>query len=153
MEKFKYVKDSEAQQIQIVMQQDINGYNRLFGGRLVEWIDIVGAVVARRHSEREVTTVCIDNLYFKEAAYVNNTLLLHGRITYAGHTSMEVKVETFVEKLSGERKHINTAYVVFVAIDENEKPAKVPALRLLSDEERLEWEKAKERQKRRLEYR
>lgn len=152
MENYKYVKDSEAQQIQIVMQKDINGYNRLFGGRLAEWIDIVAAVVARRHSKCEVTTICIDNLYFKEPAYVNNTLILQGRITYAGNTSMEIKVETFVEKLSGERKHINTAYVVLVAIDEDEKPVKVPPLRLVTDEERQEWERATERQKHRLTY-
>jgi acyl-CoA hydrolase len=152
MEKYKYVSDSEAQQIQIVMQKDINGYKRLFGGRLAEWIDIVAAVVARRHSEKEVTTVCIDNLHFKAAAYVNNTLLLKGKITYAGNTSMEVKVETFVEKLNGERNHINTAYIVFVAIDENGKPSAVPKLMLKTDEERKEWEKAQIRQKNRMRY-
>lgn len=152
MEKYKYVSDSESQQIQIVMQKDINGYKRLFGGRLAEWIDIVAAVVARRHSEKEVTTVCIDNLHFEAPAYVNNTLLLKGKITFSGNTSMEVKVDTFVEKLSGERNHINTAYIVLVAIDENGKPSIVPKLRLKTDEERKEWDKAKIRQKNRMIY-
>lgn len=140
MEKFKRCSDSQTFQIQILMQKDINGYKRLFGGRLMEWIDIVAAVVARRHSNSEVTTVSVDNLHFKAAAYVNNTLILSGKITYVGNTSMEVKVETFVEKLDGERLYINTAYVVLVAIDENEKPVKVPRLIVETDEEKAEWE-------------
>lgn len=65
---------------------------------------------------------------------------------------MEVKVETFVEKLNGERNHINTAYIVFVAIDENGKPSAVPKLMLKTDEERKEWEKAQIRQKNRMRY-
>ncbi len=145
MDTFKRCADSESCQIQILMQKDINGYKRLFGGRLMEWIDIVAAVVARRHSGCEVTTVSVDNLRFKAPAYVNNTLILKGKITYVGNSSMEVKVDTFVEKLNGERLHINTAYVVLVAIDENEKPLRVPRLITETEEEKAEWERGKKR--------
>lgn len=145
MEKFKHVSDSTTEQIQILMQKDINGIKRLFGGRLMEWIDIVAAVVARRHSNMEVTTVSVDNLRFESPAYINNTLLLFGKITYVGNTSMEVKVDTFVEKLSGERTRINTAYVVLVAIDENEQPARVPRLILDTEEIKAEWERGVKR--------
>ena len=127
------------------MPEHINGYNRLFGGRLVEWIDVVAAVVARRHSQREITTVCIDNLYFKAAAHVNNTMVLIGQITYVGNTSMEVRVDTFVEKINGERELVNRAYLVMVALDESERPAKVPGLILETEEERAEWEAGQKR--------
>ena len=72
----KRVSDSKAEQIQIILSEHINGYGRLFGGRLVEWIDIVAAVVARRHCQREVTTVTIDNLQFKHPVHQNSTLVL-----------------------------------------------------------------------------
>ena len=139
------VQDSRTQQIQILMPEHINGYDRLFGGKLVEWVDIVAAVVARRHSHRNVTTASIDNLQFMAAAHVNNTVLLDGRITYVGKTSMEVCVETFVERLDGTKELVNKAYLVLVAIDENEKPVPVPPLLLETEDERTEWEAGKRR--------
>ena len=74
-----------------------------------------------------------------------NTLVLNGHITYVGRTSMEVRVDTFIESLSGERTLINTAYVVMVALDENDCPTPVPGLILTTDEEKAEWEAAKKR--------
>lgn len=90
----KRVADSRTEQIQILMPEHINGAGRLFGGKLVEWIDVVAGVVARRHSGRNVTTAAIDNLQFKAAAYVNDTLVLVGRVTLVGRTSREVRVDT-----------------------------------------------------------
>lgn len=136
----KHVSDSLTEQIQILMPEHINGYNRLFGGKLVEWIDIVAAVVARRHSNKNVTTVTIDNLQFKSPARVNSTIVLIGRITYVGTTSMEVRVDTFVETLQGSQTLINRAYLVMVALDENDNPTPVPRLILDTDEEQLEWD-------------
>ncbi len=148
----KRVCDSYAEQVQILTQSNLNGYNRLFGGQLMEWIDIVAAVVARRHSGCNVTTAVVDLLEFKEPAYANDTVIITGRITYAGTTSMEIKVETYIEELSRSKRLINTAYVVMVAIDENEKPTKVPQLILTTDEEKNEYEKALLRRKRREKY-
>ena len=136
----KKVSDSRTEQIQILMPAHINGYKRLFGGKLVEWIDVVAAVVARRHSGCNVTTASIDNLVFKEAAYVNSTVLLVGQMTYVGKTSMEVRVDTFVEALDKERRHVNRAYLVMVALGEDDKPMEVPGLILETEEERVEWE-------------
>lgn len=141
----KRVCESKAEHVQIVLFEYLNGYNRLFGGKLVEWIDVVAAVVARRHSNRNVTTASIDNLQFKEPAYINDTVVMHGCITYTGKTSMEVRVDTFVEKLNGEKTLINRAYLVLVALDENEKPVAVPQLILETDEEKEEWQAAKRR--------
>ena len=106
----------------------------------MEWIDVVAGVVARRHSGREVTTAAIDNLQFKAAAHINSTVVLIGRITYVGRTSMEVRVDAFVEELDGRRQMINRAYLVMVALDEHEQPTPVPPLILESEEDRTEWE-------------
>lgn len=141
----KRVIDSVSEQIQILMPSHINGVSRLFGGRLMEWIDVVAAVVARRHSGCDVTTACVDTLEFTAPAHVNSTIIMQGRITYVGRTSMEVRVDTFVEALSGVRTQINKAYLVLVAIDECEMPVEVPQLELVTKEEKLEWENAKKR--------
>ena len=141
----KSVKDSYAEQVQILTQKDMNGYNRLFGGRLMEWIDIVASVVARRHSGRNVTTAVVDTLTFRAPAHLNDTVILCGRITYVGRTSMEVCVETYVEHLDSSRTLINTAYVIIIAIDENEMPVEVPRLKLETEEEKAEWALAEKR--------
>ena len=143
MEKYnktKRVSESRTEQIQIIMPEHINGFDRLFGGQLVEWIDVVAAVVARRHSNCNVTTVSIDNLHFKAAAHVNNTVVLIGQMTYVGTTSMEVRVDTFVERIDGSKKLVNRAYLTLVALDDSEKPTPVPRLQLETEEERAECE-------------
>lgn len=150
--KSKRVKDSITEQVHILTQGNLNGYRRLFGGKLMSWIDVVAAVVARRHSEKNVTTAVVDMLEFKAPAYANDTICIVGKITYVGNTSMEVKVDVYVEELSHERRLINTAYMVMVAIDENEKPTKVPGLILETEEEKLEYENALKRNARRKEY-
>lgn len=144
-QKTKRISDSIVEQIQIVMPGHINGYGRLFGGQLMEWIDVVAGVVARRHANSEVTTVCVDNLYFKAPAYANDTIILVGKLSYVGRTSMEVRVDTYVEALSGKRSLVNTAYLVMVALDGREEPMEVARLELVSDEERAEWEAGRKR--------
>lgn len=139
MQERKAVRDSRTTQVQIVLPEHINGDGRLFGGKLVEWIDVVAAVVARRHSNHNVTTVAIDNLHFKAAAHVNNTVVLQGCVTYVGHTSMEVRVEAFVEGLDGTRTLVNRAYLVLVALDDEERPVPVPGLIVRTQEEQVEW--------------
>ena len=141
----KEVKDSYTEQVQILTQSSMNGFGRLFGGRLMKWIDIVAAVTARRHSEKNVTTVLVDQLEFKKPARVNDTLVLTGHITYTGRTSMEVCVNTYIEQLDGSRSLINSAYLVMVALDKNDKPCEIPGLIVKTDEELAEWEAAKKR--------
>lgn len=141
----KRVSDSRTEHVQILSQGSLNGYKRLFGGKLMEWIDIVAGVTARRHSGRNVTTACVDSLEFTSAAYANDTIVISGHITYVGKTSMEVCVNTFVESLTGERRLINHAYVVMVALDENENPTEVPGLITETEEEKAEWEAGRAR--------
>lgn len=145
MDKEKRVRDSHTEQAHIMTLATLNGYNRLFGGQLMEWIDIVAAVVARRHSGKNVTTAVVDTLTFKGPAYANEMIVIIGDITYVGRTSMEVRVETYVEDEQGGRRLINRAYIVLVALDENERPTEVPRLKVETDEERAEWEAAEKR--------
>lgn len=136
----KAVRESCAEQVQMILPTDINGDGKLFGGKLMEWIDIVAGIVARRHSECNVLTAAIDNLQFKKGASLNDILVLQGRITYVGTSSMEVRVDTYVEDISGQRKPINRAYLVMVAVDEKGQPVPVPRLKVESLSEQLEWE-------------
>ncbi|MBE5786765.1 MAG: acyl-CoA thioesterase [Clostridiales bacterium] len=141
----KRVSDSYTTQVQILTQANLNGYNRLFGGQLMSWMDIVAAVVARRHSGRNVTTVRVEDLEFKAPAHANDTLMLTGYICHAGTTSMEICVNVYVEELSGERELINQAHFIMVALDETERPARVPGLILETDQQRKEWDAAERR--------
>ena len=117
---------------------ELNGSRRLFGGILLSWIDITAAIVARRHAERNVTTVAIDDLHFIAPAHANDLVVLCGKMTYVGRTSMEVTVESYVERLDGSRTLINRAHVVMVALGEDERPCEVPGLEPETDEERAE---------------
>ena len=137
----KRISDSLTTHVEILMPADLNGYNRLFGGRLMQWIDVVAGVVARRHSGCEVTTASVDQLEFQAPAFVNDTIAMEGRITHVGRTSMEVRVDTFVESLGGERRQVNRAYLVMVALDpKTHKPTPVPSLLLETEEDFAEWE-------------
>ena len=131
---------SRTVQTQIVLNEHINGAGRLFGGRLMEWIDIVAGVAARRHSGRNVTTASVDTLSFKAPAYLNDTVSIEGVVTATGRTSMEVRVDTYVEALDGQRSMINRAYLVLVALDAQGHPTPVPQLLAETEEEKAEQE-------------
>lgn len=130
--------------VHIVMPQDCNGYAkpRLFGGQLMAWIDVVGAVAARRFTNANVTTVCVDHLTFLRAAYLNDTVVQEARVTWSGRTSVEVRVDTFVEQLDGKRELVNRAYMVFVALDDNDRPVPVPKFTPETLEEQYEFSAA-----------
>lgn len=134
--------DSYTESVQILNLATMNGYNRLFGGKLMEWIDICAAVTARRHSNRNVTTAHVYSLEFKEPAYANSLVVMCGKVVYVGRTSMDVCVKSYVETLDGTRRLINSAYLTLVALDENDRPTPVPPLTLTNDEERAEWDAA-----------
>jgi len=137
---YKTVKESQLEQSYVLMTKHINGLGRLFGGQLVSWIDEIAGIVARRHSKSNVVTAAIDNLVFKAGAELNDIVVLIARVTYVGTTSMEIRVDTYVESIQGIRKIINRAYVVMVAMDENRKPLLVPGLILETESERAEWD-------------
>ena len=141
----KSITESKVETVHIVRPNHLNGANRLFGGILMQWMDEVAGIVAKRHAMTNVITASIDNLRFIQGAYQNEMVVIIGRLTYVGTTSMEVRVDTYVENREGTRKPINRAYFVMVALDENDKPVPVPRLLLETDAEKAEWEGAKKR--------
>ena len=139
--------DSYTESCHFLMHQHLNGAGRLFGGILMQWIDETAGVVARHHCNAHLVTACIDNLIFKEGAHLNDFIVLTGRITYVGNSSVEVRVDTYVENLDGTRKTINTAYVVMIAIDKDtERPIRVPRYIPQDVRARVEWENGLRRQ-------
>ena len=149
MKKVKTPSQSYTEQVHLVNLSDLNGHKRLFGGTLLSWIDMTAGIVARRHTETNVTTASIDNLHFIAPAYRNDLVVLCGKVTYVGHTSLEVRVCSFVEKPDGSRTKINEAYIVMVALDDDDKPCEVPALLPETDEEKADMLAGAERKKRR----
>ena len=141
----KTVDASRAETVHIVRPNHLNAANRLFGGVLMQWIDEVAGIVAKRHSNCKVTTAAVDNLTFLHGAYQNDMIVIKGKLTWVGSTSMEVCVDTYVETLDGQRQRINNAHFMMVALDENDKPAAVPGLTLQTEEERLAWEHGQQR--------
>ena len=145
MEKTSTVQDSLTRQTRMLMYQDLNTRGKLYGGRLLEWIDMVAGITGRRYCGTEVPTAAIDKLDFLTAAKLGDILEIIGKVTYVGNTSFEVKVETYVDRQNGERERINRAYLVMVALDEEERSIRPPRLVLQNDEERLEYEAAEQR--------
>jgi len=143
---------SKTEQVHLVQPADLNGGGRLFGGTLLKMIDELAAIVAMRHTGlKTVTTAAIDNLTFKSAAYSNDLIVLIGYLTYTGRTSMEVRVDAYVERGDGMRYPINRAYIVLVALDDDNHPTEVPSLILENDIQREENRMAEKRRQLRLE--
>ena len=146
----KTVDDSRVETVHIVRPTHLNGANRLFGGILMQWIDEVAGIVAKRHCMGNVTTASVDNLTFLHGAYQNDLIVIKGKMTWVGSSSMEVCVDTYVENPTGERRRINNAHFMTVALDENDKPMKVPRLILQTDDEELAWRHGEERRRIRI---
>ena len=94
----------------------------------------------RSHAQQDVITASVDNLKFIRGAYLKDLIVLIGRVTYVGTTSMEVRVDTYIETVDGIRKPINRAYLTLVAIDGDGKPTQVPGLLVETESEKAEWE-------------
>ena len=101
--------------------------------------------MAHRHAGSIVTTACVDNLNFKAGAYLGDTVVLVGRVTYVGKTSMEVRIDTYAEDPDGMRRMINRAYKVLVSIDEEGNKLEVPGLIVETEAQKAEWEGGQKR--------
>ena len=146
----KTVDESRVETVHIVRPGHLNGANRLFGGILMQWIDEVAGIVAKRHSMCNVTTASVDNLTFLHGAYQNDLVVIKGKMTWVGSTSMEVCVDTYVENSEGQRDRINNAHFMMVALDADDKPVKVPPLILQTEDEHLAWSHGEERRRIRI---
>lgn len=143
--KAKSANDSITEQTYLIMHKHINGFGRLFGGQLMQWIDELGGIVACRYTQTTVITAAVDNLQFRKPVFLNDILVLVGRVTYVGHSSMEVRVDSYVENLDGTRNLINRAFLIMVSIDESNKTKEIPPLLIENDVQEAEWQSGKKR--------
>lgn len=136
---------SYTEQVHLVNSADLNGSKRLFGGTLLSWIDVVAGITARRHTGKNAITAAIDNLNFIKPAFANDVIVICGKVTYIGNTSLEVCVKSYIENPDCSRELMNIAYVVMVSLGDDGKPCPVPPLRLETDSEIAEFEMGKKR--------
>lgn len=139
----KTTAESASEMVQVVLPNDTNPLGNVLGGRVMHWIDLVGAIVAYRHCHGPIVTASIDRLDFRHPIKLGEIAVLKARLIYVGRTSMEVLVDVFVDDPpTGTRKQTSTARVTYVAIDRKGRPVEVPGLRLVSDDERRAFEEA-----------
>lgn len=139
---------------QLMGPPDSNLHGNVHGGIIMKLMDEAGASAAIRHAERPVVTVAVDQVLFLEPIHVGDLVTIQADLTFVGRTSMETRIDVTAQNLlSGERTHTNTAYFVYVALDEHGKPVPVAPLFIETDEERQRWEAAQERQAYRLSQR
>ena len=128
-----------------------NSLGNVHGGVLLKLCDECGGIVAARHARRPAVTVTVDSVTFDKPVRVGQLLLIHGRVTWVGRTTVEVELRVETEDLvTGEVEHTNSAYFVYVALDENRRPTPVPPLKLESHEERARFREGEMRQSIRL---
>ncbi|MGQ4892496.1 MAG: acyl-CoA thioesterase [Candidatus Njordarchaeia archaeon] len=150
----KTVKESYTIATHPVLPRDSNSFGMLYGGKLLEWIDQLGGIVAFKHANSRVVTASIDSLHFLAPIEVGEVVMLHGWINYVGRTSMEVDVHVeVVNPVKNIQKHACTAYLTYVAIDEDGRPREVPRLKLETEEEKKRFEEGKKRREARLKMR
>lgn len=137
--------------LEVVLPNDASPLGNILGGKVMHLIDIAGAVAAHRHSHRHVVTVSVDSLDFAHPIRVGQVILLRAHVTRAFHTSMEVEVKVYLEDfITGERRQTSSAFVTYVALDQEGKPTAVPPLILRTAEERRRYRDALDRRRRRL---
>jgi acyl-CoA hydrolase len=130
----------------LVMPNNTNPQNSIFGGVVMSWIDMAAAMVCERHSNRPVVTVHIGDISFKAPIKIGDHVLIKASLNYVGKTSMLVGVKVVAENpFTGITRHTTTAYLTFVALDDIGKPIEVNPLILESDDEKRRYEDAKKR--------
>jgi acyl-CoA hydrolase len=136
---------------EIVLPGDTNALGTIFGGKVMQWIDIAASVAGMRHSGGSVVTASIDALAFLTPIHKGEIVVLRAQVNFVGKTSMEIGVRVEAENpRTGERRYTTKAYMTFVAIDTDGKPRAVPPLELDNDEDRRRWADAEARRGARL---
>jgi acyl-CoA hydrolase len=147
----KPASESYAEMTELVLPNDTNTLFNMMGGKLMQWMDIVAAVAAQRHSNRIVVTASVDNVSFKAPIKLGNVVTLKAKVTRAFTTSMEVHIEVWGEDIPARKKFkSNEAFFTFVALDEHGSPTVVPSLLPETENEKLFYEGALNRRELRL---
>jgi len=150
----KPAKASRVTLTQLMVPHHANALGHVHGGVIMRMVDETAAISAMRHAQRPCVTVAIDSMTFRDRVEVGELVSCTAMVNYVGRTSIEVGVRVSAENpISGGTTHTNSAYLVFVALGDDDRPCVVPDLILESDEDRRRYEEGKERQQYRLEQR
>ncbi len=150
--KAKTVAASQVILTQLMLPEHTNPMGNIHGGVIMKLADEAGALCAVRHAQCHVVTVAIDSMTFLSPVRVGNVLTLKASLNWVGRSSLEVGVKVLAENpLTGEYTHTNSAFLVYVALDENGRPAEVPPLIVETEEEKRRWAEGEARQRHRLE--
>ncbi|HET8724642.1 MAG TPA: acyl-CoA thioesterase [Anaeromyxobacteraceae bacterium] len=134
--------ESRVEMTELAMPTDANNLGTVFGGRIVQWMDLAGAMAARRHARTPVVTAAMDELTFQAPVRLGHVAILQARVNAAFGTSMEVEVEVFDENPdTGVRRRCCDGFLTFVSLGKDNRPAPVTPLRLETPEE-VERERA-----------
>lgn len=121
------VAESQSERSEIIFPSDSNAIGNLFGGRLMQFIDLVGAMAASRHARAYTVTASMDHLDFVAPVKVGDLLILKSSVNRAFRTSMEIGVKAMVEDVrEGRFRHVSSAYLTFVAVDHSGQRIEVP---------------------------
>ncbi len=143
---------SVSEYSELALPNDANPLGDLLGGHVMHLVDMAGALAAMRHSRRPVVTASVDHMTFLHPVMIGQLLVLRSSVNRAFHTSMEVGVNVMVEDLAtGEVRHTSSAYLTFVALDEEGNPTPVPPVIPETEVEKRRYEEAGVRRRNRLE--
>ena len=147
----KAVRESISEYSELALPNDANGLGNVLGGKVMHLVDLAGAMAAMRHARRLVVTLSVDQLLFLHPVRVGELIVLRSSVNRVFRTSMEVGVRVTTEKLmTGERRHTCSAYLTFVALDENQKPTPITPVIPETEEEQRRYRQAGERRQYRL---
>ena len=139
---------------QLMHPEHANLLGNVHGGWVMKLVDEAGALACMRHAQTKVVTVAIDSMTFREPIKIGDLVILNAEVSYTGRTSMEASVKVIAENpITGEQTHTNTAYLVYVALDDEGRPTSVPPLQAETEEEKQKIAQAQERQQQRLKRR
>ena len=142
---------SEISLNQLMLPEHANALGNVHGGVIMRLVDECGAISAMRHAHRPCVTIAIDSMTFREPVHVGALLMCEARVSYVGRTSIETSVRVHSENpITGQTTHTNSAYVVYVALGDDGRPAPVPELALETDEDRELFAAGKARQAHRV---
>ena len=149
--KAKTVQASRTSIAQLMQPEHANNQGNVHGGWIMKLVDDVGALACMRHAQRRVVTVAIDSMVFRNPIKIGDLVLLTAEVTYVGRSSMEVEVQVQAENpITGDRTQTNTAYLVYVALDDKGQPVSVPSILAETDAEKNKLEEARQRHVQRL---
>jgi acyl-CoA hydrolase len=150
----KPVRESRSVLSELALPNDANGIGAVLGGKIMHLVDIAGAIAAARHCRRFVVTASFDHMDFLQPVHIGQLIVLRASINRAFRTSMEAGVKVFAEDLrSSEVRHVASAYLTFVALDEERQPVPVPPAVPETEEEKRRFEQAGARRNHRLAHR